>query len=261
MQSRRRSLPFARRAMSALTGTLRAQPADHHHRRNRHRARQPRRCRDRRLHPDAAARRHRPEPRGQDHLHHRAGPQPPDRRPARGLRADGRWPLHRRAAGGIPRRRDPALRLRAAPRGADRQDAALAGVDAPHLAAAADAEVPVAELARRHRRSLDCSTSTSSTIPASGCSTCRCSARPSPSGAPRRSSAPGGRSRPTNAAPLPRRPRQRPTSSATPTTWRPSDWPRPSPTTSAPAAPTATRSRRCRPAASSSPAISKARRR
>ena len=133
-------------------GTGLAQPADDHHRRNRHRARQPRRRRDRRVHPDAAARRHRPEPRGQDHLHHRAGPQPPDRRPAAGLRADGRGPLHRRAAGGVSRRRDPALRLRAASRGADRQDAALAGVDAPHLAAAADAEVPVAELARGHRR-------------------------------------------------------------------------------------------------------------
>jgi homoserine O-succinyltransferase len=63
-----RRLTFAQHSRIAL-----AQVADHHHRRDRHRAGQPHRCRDRRLHTHAAAWGNRAKPFGKNGFHHGAG--------------------------------------------------------------------------------------------------------------------------------------------------------------------------------------------
>ena len=88
----------------------------------------PRRRRvDRHDDADAAARRHRAVARRQDHLHHRADPQPRLRRAAAVLHARGRGPHRARLPRAAARRRGAALRLRGAPRCAVARSARVAG--------------------------------------------------------------------------------------------------------------------------------------
>ena len=150
--------------------------------RSRRRRAQPRRLSRRRR---TAARRDRTVARRQDGVHHRARQQ--SHRAARGCRCSP--PPPKGASRGRGSSRSRTTRCRASPtriiwqplEGADR---ALAAIDAPHLATAADDRV-------RARRGLglaglDAHRSTSSTIPANGCSTCRCSTRATRNGRARR---------------------------------------------------------------------------
>ena len=131
---------------------------------------------------DPAPRRHRPGALGQDRVHHRAGAQPGRRRAPALLRRHGRGPHRARLSRAAARRhasrasptrstwpRSPATR-RSGPRarGASASCASPSSTRRPPRCGAPWAPGGC--------------TSTSSTIPANGCSTCRCWSSPSPTG-------------------------------------------------------------------------------
>ena len=135
-----------------------------------HRGR-PRGGRRRAVRPGGAARRHRPHPGRQNHLHHRAGRQPsarPDAELAPPPRAASSPPACSRARPG-----HPPLRLRTPPRGPHRARPHWPEItrDLPPPADAQSTQTGWFAGISGPQPSI----STSSTIPASGCSTCRCS--------------------------------------------------------------------------------------
>ena len=88
------------------------------------------------------------------------------------------------AARAAARRRGAALRLRGASGEPLGPGAALAAIDPAHLPTAAHDRIRARR--RLGRAGARASSSTSSTIPANGCSTCRCSTRAMPNGRARR---------------------------------------------------------------------------
>ena len=103
-----------------------------------------------------------------------------------------------RASRAAARRRGAALPLRGSSCEPLRTRSPLAAVDPAHLAAAADDRVRERQPLERRQRAA--STSTSSTTPANGCSTCRCSTSPTAIGRARRSPPRGRRPRAPLAA-------------------------------------------------------------
>ena len=143
--------------------------------------------------------RHRPLALGQDGVHHRAGASSHAprgrlrRRAAQDVSRVSR-PCRRPPAARAPRaparRPDPALRAGGAHRRADRRrsgagGAPLAGIDAAHFGIARHDRIRARARLAQGRRPR--SRSTSSIIPANGCSTCRCWRRITANGRARRS--------------------------------------------------------------------------
>ena len=140
---------------------------------------------------DPAPRRHRAGALRQDRVHHRAGAQPGVRRTPALFRGHGRG-AHRAGLSRAAARRHPAaLRLRGAPGRARRRPAAMAREHAAHQPAARHRRVQLRPRSSSARSARVGCISISSTIPANGCSTCRCWISILPSGrrgrSPRRS--------------------------------------------------------------------------
>ena len=124
---------------------------------------------------DHQARRDRARALGQDRVHHRARAQSHGRRPPAVLRRPWRMAAFAASISSRSLTTGAALRLRAAHGGPHREPAALAGEHAPHQPAPRRDRIRAATASGSGSSARAGSISTSSTIPANGCSTCRCS--------------------------------------------------------------------------------------